>query len=467
MVNLANILVVDDDEKSRKAICAALTSAQHSTLEAKDGKDAQLTMKTEKVDLVISDIVMPEVDGLELLSWVKESYAIPVILMTGFSHILETQKAFELGADEFITKPFGYKDILLAINKVFNKRPSDEKVSSEKDTPSTPVEKQKAAFEDMTNKDFAYCRVPLEDFSNDNALELNIYVRLSAEKYLRIAHKGDSLPRERVDNYRRKGVDFLYARKDDFSRLVNFALDFSKIMQRIKFPVADKHTEFLKYTNELIVGRLFIEGFDKVIFDQACRNLQLCVSIISESETLFSLMHTLKEHADWVYTHSLGVGVCSTMISRKMGWNSMTSLFKVGTAAILHDVGKNEIEIDLLTKSRPLLSIEERRRIDYHPSLSRDILANTNVLPEEILNIVYQHHEANNGMGFPNKLKKDQIHPIARVIAVADRFCNYAIPNPHSTGSNAEGALKLVQENYADQLDPVAVGALKMLCARV
>lgn len=64
---------------------------------------------------------MPYLNGVELLEWIVQHKKTPVILMTGFSHILETQKAYELGASSFITKPFKDADIATAIKKFFNR----------------------------------------------------------------------------------------------------------------------------------------------------------------------------------------------------------------------------------------------------------------------------------------------------------------------------------------------------------
>ena len=100
------ILVVEDDEFFRTALENVLVDAKFDVTVAPNGKSAKELLSMTPFDLIVSDIQMPFFDGVELLEWVKENKPTPFILMTGFAHILETKSAFELGADEFIAKPF-------------------------------------------------------------------------------------------------------------------------------------------------------------------------------------------------------------------------------------------------------------------------------------------------------------------------------------------------------------------------
>src|SRR5690606_2818638 len=81
-----------------------------------NGVDAQNKLRTTKFDLVISDIRMPEMDGIELTSFVKSvAPKMPIILITGFSDILEARTAYDLGADAFLPKPIDREELSNAI----------------------------------------------------------------------------------------------------------------------------------------------------------------------------------------------------------------------------------------------------------------------------------------------------------------------------------------------------------------
>ncbi|MEA3297136.1 MAG: response regulator, partial [candidate division Zixibacteria bacterium] len=107
-----SILVVDDEELLRDLLQRILTRDGVKVLLADSGKQALGLMKTNKVAAVLSDIAMPEMDGFELLAYVKEyDTSIPVILVSGRSEY-NREDVITAGADNFITKPFNNVEIL-------------------------------------------------------------------------------------------------------------------------------------------------------------------------------------------------------------------------------------------------------------------------------------------------------------------------------------------------------------------
>ncbi|MCB0413886.1 MAG: response regulator, partial [Bdellovibrionales bacterium] len=140
------ILLVEDSEFFRAALKSALEVNNYEVLEAPNGKVARELIPTISPDLIISDIQMPHFNGVELLKWTKEKYPTKFMLMTGFSHITETKNAFELGADEFIAKPFDEQDLVDKINALLKTNSPEDDIEPEQ------VEKVK------------YCKVSLEDF---------------------------------------------------------------------------------------------------------------------------------------------------------------------------------------------------------------------------------------------------------------------------------------------------------------
>ena len=100
------ILVVDDEERMRKLIGDFLRREGYQILEAGDGRQALERLSAEKVDLVILDVMMPEQDGWTVCREIRRTSDIPVIMLTARSEEMDQLFAFELGADEYVTKPF-------------------------------------------------------------------------------------------------------------------------------------------------------------------------------------------------------------------------------------------------------------------------------------------------------------------------------------------------------------------------
>lgn len=113
------ILVVDDEEMSIKLIEMQLLKHNHEVLTSTDGREAVDIIKNELPDLVISDIMMPFMSGLELLEIIKaENKKIPVILISALDDVEVVQTAIGMGADDFIIKPVKMDELALRIHRV-------------------------------------------------------------------------------------------------------------------------------------------------------------------------------------------------------------------------------------------------------------------------------------------------------------------------------------------------------------
>ena len=116
------ILVVEDDKNLRKLMTTYLKRNGYITYEATNGVEALDVMDTNYVDLIISDIMMKEMDGYELTKSLRDSnYTIPILLVTAKSTIADKKEGFLLGADDYMVKPINMEELLLRV-KVLLKR---------------------------------------------------------------------------------------------------------------------------------------------------------------------------------------------------------------------------------------------------------------------------------------------------------------------------------------------------------
>jgi putative nucleotidyltransferase with HDIG domain len=438
------ILVVDDEKGMRLVLRDVLNKKGHSVLEAGDGQLALDVLENTEVDLIIADIKMPNMDGVQLLQSVRSTKQIPVILMTGFTDVIETQQAFSSGASDFLTKPFKYEDVLAAVERVLNS-------------------KIPTAEDNERDMDGEYYRIPIDEFVSGDQLNVSVYVRLSNKRYIRVSHKGDAIPLERVEQYKQRGLFYLYAKNEDFANLVGFNLHVSKVAMKAKIPL-EKKVSFLRYTTETVLEEIMVQGVDIKSFEHAKECTRSCVSLVAESDSLLELLTLLNSHANWIYAHSLGVSLYSAMIAKKLGWKSQVNTFKLTMAGLFHDIGKKEINTYILEKHRPLLTKEEHDMYESHPERGRLILESIKEIPEDVIKVAYEHHEDCIGRGYPRQIKKHYIHPFAKIVSVADQFCNYALKSPHSRGCNAQEALIKIGI-LSEQLDLDALNALENICA--
>jgi two-component system, OmpR family, phosphate regulon response regulator OmpR len=116
-----HILVVDDDDRIRDLVKQYLEENHFLVTTAKDSLDAKNKMEIIRFDILILDIMMPGESGLSLTKQVKESSKIPIILLTAKGETKDRIEGLELGADDYLGKPFEPKELLLRINNILSK----------------------------------------------------------------------------------------------------------------------------------------------------------------------------------------------------------------------------------------------------------------------------------------------------------------------------------------------------------
>ena len=120
--NRVNILVVDDAEEVRESIRGAIKHAGYACWAASSGDEALRFLEEKRVDLVISDIRMPGIDGFELTEIVKKKYDTDVIIITGYGRDFQYEEAIEKGASEFILKPIKLQELIVRLKRVLRER---------------------------------------------------------------------------------------------------------------------------------------------------------------------------------------------------------------------------------------------------------------------------------------------------------------------------------------------------------
>ncbi|WP_405104460.1 HD-GYP domain-containing protein [Paenibacillus sp. FSL K6-1217] len=221
--------------------------------------------------------------------------------------------------------------------------------------------------------------------------------RLNAE-HLELIRK------QKIDRY-----DILFADEADrapsYQKMVNSTVDLSKELfesYRIsrKIPLADIRKEVLPVIQE-----------------------------ISRNPDIFALFHSVQGKDDYTYEHNIGVAVLSTLIGRWLEL-SEAELSVLSMAATLHDIGKLKIPSELLNKPGKLTD-EEFAQVKKHTVYGYEMLKETAGANSRIALVALQHHERNDGKGYPLGLKEEQIDPYSKIVAVADIFHAMSSKRPY------------------------------------
>ncbi|MEE1244042.1 response regulator transcription factor [Frisingicoccus sp.] len=124
-----HILVVEDNDDMRELFCTVLDGSGYHSIPASDGMDALNIMEKEYIDLIVADIMMPHMDGFELVKSLRDAgYTLPIMMVTAKDQFEDMQRAFRAGTDDYMIKPINVKELVLRVEALLRRA----KISSEK-----------------------------------------------------------------------------------------------------------------------------------------------------------------------------------------------------------------------------------------------------------------------------------------------------------------------------------------------
>jgi putative nucleotidyltransferase with HDIG domain len=182
----------------------------------------------------------------------------------------------------------------------------------------------------------------------------------------------------------------------------------------------------------------------------------LAKSAMMESEIAIHLMIDHKNGSD-IYSHAMNVTVLSMILAKEMG-RTEEEIQLIGLGALFHDVGCSDLPRKIKEKTEPLTAMEVEI-LHQHCKKGIDI-CNKLQLPYESLLIVWQHHERIDGSGYPEKLRDQQLSPLANIVAVADAFDEYCNPLNMAHAHTPHESLSIIYAQQRAKFDAKPLTAL-------
>lgn len=249
-------------------------------------------------------------------------------------------------------------------------------------------------------------------------------------------HVTDLRPGDQIqhDAYNDKGVHVLQEgttlRPEDISKLSQHGIDYVEIKPRTISLSLDPLSEISDSFNK--VKPQFNLAFDgcSTLFTEASQTGKFNQSVVDDvfkplvgsldvHTDVVSLLLLFNGQDDYTYRHSIQVGMLSYYIADWMGY-SKKEAYEIGKAGYLHDIGKCKISRDILDKPDKLTT-EEFEKVKLHTVYGYEMISDS--MDDKITAMVaLQHHERDDGSGYPRALREEQIHPYAHICAVADVY---------------------------------------------
>ena len=123
---MARILVVDDEAQIRKFLRISLGANGHTVIEAETASAGVKTVQTEKIDLVILDLGLPDMDGQEAITAMREASAVPIVVLSVRSQEVDKVEALDRGADDYVVKPFGIGELMARVRAALRQNANSE-----------------------------------------------------------------------------------------------------------------------------------------------------------------------------------------------------------------------------------------------------------------------------------------------------------------------------------------------------
>jgi len=203
--------------------------------------------------------------------------------------------------------------------------------------------------------------------------------------------------------------------------------------------------------SKMVMKRLMENTPDEETISAAKNGFYEVIDCILEEDHLNHYLLSIRDYDTCTYSHSVNVGVLSLLVARRyFGSSDRHDLRELGIGFFLHDLGKIRINPGVVMKEG-LLTDEEMTEMRRHPLYGFDILKETNQLTTESKLIVLEHHEREDGRGYPYGLYGGEIHEYARICALVDMYDALTSDRPYRERLFPFQALNLIRRKLADR----------------
>ncbi|HNW81443.1 MAG TPA: response regulator [bacterium] len=438
------ILYVDDSPVMHHFIRTTLGDCDYNLITAVDGVDGYEKYCQYLPNIIITDIEMPKMSGLELCRKIKENNEgrfIPVVILSSKSQPIDIDTAFNYGADDYLVKPVSPDNLIEKIKDYFGV------LDRKKRNKILVVDDSKVSAEMISHALIKNSHNVIMASNGEQALELSIKER-------------PEIVITDVEMPGMSGYDLVkIMRETPELRDVSFIMMSSR----------DRKSD-IKKSEKLGVSRYFIKPFDIEKLIIVVEQLLLEKYNIYKKEyeymlsTIKALVTALEARDEYTKGHTSRVSKYSLMLGRHMGL-SIFELDKLEIAANLHDIGKIGVRDDILLKPGKL-SDEEYAKIQEHAVIGAEILRPLNSL-NDVVPLILFHHERWDGNGYPSMIKGTDIPLGARIIAIADTFDAITSDRPYRKALSEAKAIEIIKQNIGSQFCPRCAGAFIELAGRM
>ncbi len=476
---MPRVLVVDDDPISRDVIAQIVGACgDFSVQTAEDGVDALDKLSFEHFDVILSDIKMPRMDGIEFLKRAKElDPTVPVVMVTALNQIEPAVESMRMGASDFLTKPLRISDVKNVLDRLLAEKALIDSLKARGNGGDSLVKLLNTElFKKLSMVNMLF-QVSTEIERQSDTVNIVKALPETVIKVIPVRKAGfwglvddllifeagmgfdliDKLPIkgtvfERMLQDRRM---FYVLEQNDSDPFTGIPLQSGMLIMTLMIydsvfgflVLADKKDGTRFFDDEISLLREFLNKVTMKLENITLYDItnQHLVNILK------TLVLTIQARDSYTKRHSERVTEIALEIAEEMGTPQEVK-DALAFGGFLHDIGKIGVKDTILLKPGRLTD-EEFQEIKKHPIIGDSIVEPLGSYPQERL-IIRHHHERFDGKGYPDGLSGDKIPLTARILAVADTYDSMTTTRPYRKGLPHEVAIEEIKRCSGTQFDP-------------
>jgi response regulator RpfG family c-di-GMP phosphodiesterase len=487
----ARILVVDDERVIREILAEFLTLEGFSVHTVEDGEKALTELRLNPYDLLITDLKMPRLSGLQLLEKIEaERLGVLTVLMTGFGTVETAIEAMKKGAYDYLLKPFKVEEVIHVVERaLYRQRLQAENIRLREALTIYKVSEALALTHDTDRILDVVLRAALDEVKADVAtLHLRDPRSGHYEERVKVvaaeSTSPGSLPSPAfgvLTEQFTSGVPIL-AHGGKASRFFTEQAAPVDLSSFVAVPLQVRGTmvgvlNVFSFTQ----GKKFDEGHRKMLAVLASRaasaieNARLYTELVASNDdlkkanlsleemfqqTVAGFAQALEESDMYTRGHSERVAVYSEVLARGLTMPD-SEVRRIVQAGVMHDVGKIGVRYDMLNKPGKLTP-EEIQVFRQHPEKGKRILEPVPCL-HGLIDGCWCHHEWWDGGGYPRGLSGHNIPIVGRVVSIADAYDAMTSDRAYRRALSHEVAIGEIERCAGTQFDPELADAFVKL----
>ncbi len=319
----------------------------------------------------------------------------------------------------------------------------------------------------MSESKNSFIAIPMSEFSVGLPCPVDLYVQLSLSKYVLVVRRGERPDQDRFDQFRDRNLTHLWVTEDEYQAFTKQIVLVAGVAVLKKNFSNTLKTKFLANAATSVFREFETIGLTAENYEFAKDINQSTLSLIDSQTSFQQILDDLNQCSDDVVKHSMAVSVLSVLISSQLGWESKINIEKVSLGAMLIDIGLKQLPKETVSKPIMNMTPEEVFMYETHPFRGMEMCLLLGNVPDDVVSIIYEHEENIIGQGYPRRIRAFRMHPMARVVSLANAYVRLVLPTKNNpVPKNHREALVYIEHTQGQPHDKEAFSALITVVTR-